>query len=108
MIKQNDKKHEKIENKNTIKKVELDLKKMFEINKKLSSGERVQPEVVSNLLLSGIINILVQHDAIVEAEAIIKALEYDKVSNQARIEALENWVLMQDDKVEEINEKIKK
>ena len=56
---------------------------------------------MSNLLDSGIINILVLHDVIVEAR--IKAHE---LSNQARIEALENWVLKQDKNIEEMNDKL--
>ena len=58
---------------------------MLETHQKLSKGERVKPEVVSNLLLSGIINILAQHDAIVEAELKIETLEHENISNQARI-----------------------
>ena len=39
---------------------------MLQINNKCSKGERVDPKVV--LLLSGVIQILAQHDTIVEVE----------------------------------------
>ena len=61
---------------------------------------------MSKLLLSGIINIIAQHDAIVESELKIKALEHENISNQARIEALENWVLKQDDQLHKVNDKL--
>ena len=79
---------------------------MLETHRKLPKGERFNPEVVSKLLLSGIINILAQHDAIVESELKIKALEHENISNQARIEALENWVLKQDDKLSKVKDKL--
>ena len=77
--------NEKIEKNIEVKKVDIDFKHMLETHQKLSKGERVKPEVVSNLLLSGIINILAQHDDIVEDELKIETLEHENISNQARI-----------------------
>ena len=87
-----------------VKNVDIDFKHMLESHQKLSKWERVNPEVVSNLLLSGII--LAQHDAIVEAELKMKTLEHENISNQARIEVLENWVLKQDDQLNKVHDKL--
>ena len=106
VIRETEKKHEKIKKNNVVEKVELDFKYMVAANKQLSKGEQVDPGVVSNLLLSGIINILAQHDTIVELEARVKILEHEKVSNAARIEALENWVLKQDDQITKVKDKL--
>ena len=105
VIKENEKKHKKVE-KTKVKEVAVDLKLMVHTHEKLSRGEKVEPDIVSNLLLAGVINILDQHDTIVEAETRIKALEQEKVSNEARLEAIENWVLKQDEKIKELDDKL--
>ena len=46
--------------------VAIDLNMMIEIHKKLSNGVTVEPKVVSGLLLGGVINIINQHDKIVD------------------------------------------
>ena len=61
---------------------------------------------MNNLVLAGVINILAQHDTIVEAETRISLLEHEKVSDQARIEALKNWVLKQDEQVKELESRL--
>ena len=70
VIKENEKKRKDIE-KNDFQWVKVDFK----------------------LLLGGVINILAQHDTIVKNEEKVKHLEHAQVTNQSRIEALENWVL---------------
>ena len=56
--------HGHINKQKTVPRIEIDLKKMVEINDQLSKGANIDPKVVSGLLLSGIINILKQHDAL--------------------------------------------
>ena len=46
-------------------------------------------------LLGGIVNILNQSEAFDDVVERTKALEHENVSNKACIEALENWVLRQ-------------
>ena len=57
-------KHKKVNEKKKAKRVELDIKHMVEINEKLSKGVKIDPQVVSNLLLSGIINIIEQQNTV--------------------------------------------
>jgi hypothetical protein len=105
VIKENEKRYEKIK-KTKVKEVAVDLKLMVHTHEKLSRGEKVEPNIVSNLLLAGVINILAQHDTILEAETRIETLEQDKVSNEARLEAIENWVLKQDEPIKELGAKL--
>jgi hypothetical protein len=105
VIKENEKRQEKIK-KTKVKEVAVDLKLMDHTHEKLSRGEKVEPNIVSNLLLAGVINILAQHDTIVEAETRIETFEHDKVSNEARLEAIENWVLKQDEQIKELGAKL--
>ena len=78
VIKDNEKNHKLME-KNKLEKVAVDLKFMADIHKKLSIGGKVEPDVVSNLLLAGVINILAQYDTMVEVETRIILLEQEKV-----------------------------
>ena len=45
--------------------------------KKLAHGQKVDPEIVSNLLLGGIINILAQHDTIASIEEKLKIVQHE-------------------------------
>ena len=54
-------KHIKVDEKRKIRRVELDIKHMMNINDKLARGEQIDSKVVSNLLLSGVINVIEQH-----------------------------------------------
>ena len=83
-----------------MKKVEIDYKEMVKMYEKLSKGEINDPAVVNGLILGGIINILVQHDTIVELDAKVKAMEEVNKTNENRIESLETWNCKQ---TEEIN-----
>ena len=105
VIKDNENKH-KSKEKTKVEKVAVDFKLMVNTHRKLSKGEKVEPEVVSNLLLAGLINILAQHDTIVEVETRMDSLEQEKVTNAASIEALEHWVLKQDEHIKELSDKL--
>ena len=72
---------------------------MIAIHTKLMNGSPIDPDTVNALLLGGIVNILCQSEAFEEADSRIKALEMDNISNKARMEALESWVLEQNDKI---------
>ena len=79
---------------------------MLAAHKKLEQGEKVDHNVLSQLLLGGVINILAQHDTIVRNEEKVKHLEHAQVTNQSRIEALENWVLRQNDQILELEQNV--
>ena len=66
---------------------------MIETHEKLTKGIPIDPHVVSSLILSGIINIVNQHDTIKE----LRSSDHTNVSNQSRLENLESWVLRQDE-----------
>ena len=100
------KKHAQINAKNTLKPVQVDLKQMIQVHEQLSSGVKTDPQLVSVLLLGGIINITFQHDAIEELEVRIKQLECEEISTKTRIEAVENWVLSQSDSVKTLSEHV--
>ena len=57
------------------KNVEVDLDLMFTTHDKISRGIVVDPKVVSNLLLGGVINMLHQHDTIEELDERTKSVE---------------------------------
>ena len=97
---------ETLPKKRKFEKVELDLNMMIDIHKKLVDGIQIEPITVNALLLSGIINILNQSEAFDELEARSKDLEHQNVTSKARIEALENWVLKQNDVIVELSEKL--
>ena len=104
VIKNVEAKHKKVDEKKTVKRVELDIKHMVEINEKLSKGLKIDYHVVSNLLLSGIINIIEQNKTVEELEQKIKHLEHSDITTKAKLEALENWVLKQDDNIHQLDE----
>ena len=84
----------------------MDVFKMIDIHKKLLNGVNIDPKDVSVLLLGGIINILSQHDDLVELEQRIKDIEHKDITHQTRIESLENWVLKQGEDINLLNEKL--
>ena len=57
------------------RKVEVDVELMVNTHNKISRGINVEQEVVSNLLLGGVINILQQHDALEEMEERIVSVD---------------------------------
>ena len=86
--------------------VEIDLNLMIEIHNKLSNGVAVEPKVVSGLLLGGVINIINQHDKIVDLENKMNKSVIESCKNKARVEMLENWVKRQDDLIQELDDKL--
>ena len=106
VIKENDMKHQKLDKQKVLEKVNVDLKHMISTHKKLANGEKVDSQVVSNLLLGGVINILAQHDAIEDVEKRIKTIEHEEISIKTRIDSLENWVLKQNEQISDLNEKL--
>ena len=69
--------HEKIDQNNTLQKVALDMKQMVDVHKKLTNGINIDPKDVSVLLLGGVINIISQHDALVNLEEKITSRKRD-------------------------------
>ena len=107
VIKNTNAKHNKVDEKRRFsRRVTIDMKKMVEINEKLSQGVKVDPDVVSNLLLNGIINIIDQNECLDELEQRIKLLEHSDITNKARIESLESWILKQADSINNLDEKL--
>ena len=89
-----------------LQKIELDLKMMVDTHKKLVNGSQVDTKVVNTLLFGGVVNILHQSEAFEDVEERVKAIEREDVTNKAKIEYLENWVLRQNDTIEKLNEKL--
>ena len=99
-------KYAEIDAKKTVKPVQVDLKQMVKVHEQLSKGVKTDPQIVSVLVLGGIINITSQHDAIEELEVRIKQLEREEISTKTRIEAVENWVLTQSDSLRTLSEHV--
>jgi hypothetical protein len=72
-------------------KVEVDTELMIKIHEKLVKEITVDKDVVSNLLLGGVINILNQHDTIDDMSNRMKAVEESSLTDKIRLEALENF-----------------
>ena len=53
-------------------------------------GKVMEPSKASSVVLAGIINILVQHDALNNLDANMIVMEEDNKSHKARIESLED------------------
>ena len=68
---------------------------MVNTHSQIARGIKVDQEVVSNLLLGGVINILHQHDTIDEMDERIKSVEQIITTDKLRIELLENWTKKQ-------------
>ena len=79
---------------------------MISTHKRLAHGLKVDPKLVSNLLLGGVINILAQHDTIASIEEKLKIVQHEIITNNTRIESLENWVLKQDNEINQLNDKL--
>ena len=92
--------------KNITEKVHVDLTIMKEAHDKLANGFVVDQNVLSNLILGGVINILHQHDTIEEIQKSVNTFDLENLSNRLRIESLENWVLRQSGDIEEVRENI--
>ena len=69
------------------------VKQIMDIQKKLANGEANDPNTVNILLLSGIFNIISQHDVIDDLQKKIRALEHDDITSRSRIESLKKWSL---------------
>ena len=98
--------HAKLDKNRISKKVEFDLNHMIEINEKLLKGVRIDSHVVSNLVLSGIINIIEQNEIVEELEHKVKQLEHSDITIKARLESIENWVLKQNDSIHQLGDKL--
>ena len=106
VIKEMNKKNETIKKQSNFEKVQLDFKVMVETHRKLLKGDQVEPKLVNTLLIGGVLNILNQSESMEDLEKIVKALEYKDVSNKAKIEYLENWVVKQNNVIEDLSEKL--
>ena len=62
------------------KKIEIDMKEMVKMHDKLRKGEVIEPSKVSSVVLAGIIDILVQHDALNNLDAKMIAMEEENKS----------------------------
>ena len=82
-----------------IENITVDLKAMVDAHDKLAKGNPIDQKTVSRLLLAGVVNILNQHDTIVNLEAGVKANTIDNVTTKVRLESLENWVLKQEETI---------
>ena len=99
------KKEVKTSNKPT-EDVKIDIALMIDIHNKLSQGIPIDPKVVSGLLLGGVINIINQHDKIVDLEGKMRLLSSENVTNNVRVEMLENWVLKQGEVIKKLDDKL--
>ena len=80
-------KHDNIKKKNVIKEVKDDLKKMVSNQKK---REKVDSNIVSNLLLGGVIIIIIfgQHDTIEEFEKRLQEVEHEPLPTKPGLNCL--------------------
>ena len=92
--------------KKKLENITVDLKLMVDIHKKLCDGVPVDQQVVSGLLLSGIVNILNQHNVIEVLEEKLESLFIENKTNKIRTESIENWLLKHDENLREINAKL--
>jgi hypothetical protein len=91
--------YDKIKKKCVIEKVEIVLKDMINTHKKLSKGEKVDNQIVSNLLLGGVVNIIDQHDTIEDVEKRLEEVQNENVTNQTKLIAMdENGVVLKESK----------
>ena len=79
---------------------------MHETHKKLVSGCQVDSKVVNTLLLGGVVNILIQSEGIEAIEKRMKAIKCEVLTNKTKIEYLENWVISQNDTIEDLRKKL--
>ena len=93
-------------NKQVSGKVEVDVNLMVKIHEELSRGIPVDKDVVSNLLLGGIINILNQHDTIDDLDERIKAVENMTLTDKLRIESFEDWAQKQAKNINNLEDQV--
>jgi hypothetical protein len=84
--------------KKNVEPIIVDIKLMIDIP--------VDQQVVSGLLLGGILNILHQYDKIEALEDKIYLYKIDNKTLNTRIESIENWLLKQDKNLKEAKENI--
>ena len=58
VLKQAQHDHQQVDQRKSVKWIEFDVKEMINTHKKLSKGEKVEPNIVNSLILSGIINMM--------------------------------------------------
>ena len=92
----------------SVSNVQVDLKAMVDVHEKLANGAPIDQKMVSRLLLAGVINILNQHDIIVDLEKRLTTNDIENVTMKVRVESLENWVLKQEETVKNLEEKLSK
>ena len=63
---------------------------MVEMQRKLEQGIKVDPGILN--VLSGIMNILCQSEALEVAEKRIEILEQENITNKVKVDNLESWV----------------
>ena len=83
--------------------IQVDFKELVDVHKKLSNGTPINQELVSSLMLAGIINILNQHDTIAALEERVEANETENVTRNIRVESLEEATKHLEEKLCELN-----
>ena len=101
----NDEKKKNTSSKQMLRNVKIDYNEMVKMHEKLSKGEKVEPASTSSLILGGIINILIQHDAIEELSGKLKTFDEENATIKARIESLENWNSKQAEQIKDLSNK---
>ena len=91
-----------------ISNVEVDLKAMVDVHEKLANGAPIDQKMVSRLLLAGEINILNQHNIIVDLEKRLTTNDIENMTMKVRVESLDNWVLKQEETAKHLEEKLSK
>ena len=92
--------------KGNFRKVEIDFQLMLETHKKLENGIRVDPVALNVLVLGGVVNILCQSEALEQMQEKMKTLEQENITNKVKMEHLENWIVKQNDLIEDLNQKV--
>ena len=71
--------------------IHIDFKKLLEIHERLSKGEVIDSGKVNGVILGGIVNIFIQHNAIEELVEKVKSVEEVNKTLNTRVESLETW-----------------
>ena len=100
------KQNDLVSKKPTLANIQVDLKVLVDVHKKLSNGTPISQERVSSLMLAGIINMLNQHDTIAALEERVQANDIENVTRNVRVESLENWVMKQEEAIKHLKEKL--
>ena len=96
------KQNDLVSKKPTLANIQVDLKVLVDVHKKLSNGTPISQERVSSLMLAGIINMLNQHDTIAALEERVQANDIENVTRNVRVESLENWVMKQEEAIKHL------